>query len=78
MSKAFRITPISPNCRVRSIAARSPTAAWQLLNQEEQRRLLDYVERAQGWVAEATLDAAAYTTSKKRKGEQACRVSLAG
>jgi hypothetical protein len=64
--------------RVRSIAARSPMAAWQLLSPEEQQLLLDYVERAQGWAAEATLDATCYTTSKPRKGEQAVTVSMAG
>jgi len=64
--------------RVRSIAARSPTAAWQLLSPKEQHRLLDYVERAQGWAVKATLDATCKTTSKPRKGEQAVTVSKAG
>ncbi len=63
--------------RVRSIAARSPTAAWQLLSPEEQRRLMDYVERAQGWAAKATLDATCYIVSKQRKGERPGRVSMA-
>ncbi len=64
--------------RVRSIAARSPMATWQLLSPEEQRRLLDYVERVQGWAAKATLDATCSTVSKQRKGERPGRVCLAG
>jgi hypothetical protein len=64
--------------RVRSIAARSPNAAWQLLTPDEQRRLLDYVERAQGWAVKATLDATCSTVSKQRKGERPGRVSMAG
>jgi hypothetical protein len=64
--------------RVRSIAARSPTGACQLLSPEEQHRLLDYVERAQGWAVKATFDATCKTTSKPLKGEQAVTVSKVG
>jgi hypothetical protein len=64
--------------RVRSIAARSPMAAWQLLSPEEQQLLLDYVDRAQGWAAKAIPDATCYTLSKQRKGERPDRVSMAG
>jgi hypothetical protein len=60
---------------VRSIAARSPGAAWQLLTSDERRRLLAYIERAQAWETSPSLDAACYSTNKYWKGELSAMVS---
>ena len=62
---------------VRSIAARSPGAAWQLLTLDEQRRLLVYIEKTKVWAAEPSMDAAWYSTTKHWKGEPTGRVLTA-
>jgi hypothetical protein len=56
----------------RSIAARSARVAWELLRQDEQRRLLAYVEKALDWEAASPASDAAYrNATKARKGERA-------
>ena len=52
--------------------------AWQLLSQNEQHRLLAYVEKTKAWEAVPPLDAACYNISKQRKVERLSRLSMAG
>jgi hypothetical protein len=54
----------------RSLAARSARVAWELLRQDEQRRLLAYIEKAKAWEAMIPpLDTACCKTDKHRKAE---------
>ena len=56
----------------RSLAAR---VAWELLRQDEQHRLLAYIEKAKAWEATIPpLDTACCKTNKHRKAESSGRV----
>jgi hypothetical protein len=62
----------------RSLAGRSARVAWELLRQDEQHRLLAYVEKAKTWEAsESPLDTACCKTNKHRKAESSGRVRTA-
>ena len=59
----------------RSLAARSARVAWELLRQDEQHRLLAYIEKAKAWEAMIPpLDTACCKTNKHRKAESPGRV----
>ena len=59
----------------RSLAARSARVAWELLRQDEQHRLLAYIERAKVWEAAIPpLDTARCKTNKQRKAESSGRL----
>ncbi len=59
----------------RSLAARSAQVAWELLRQDEQHRLLAYIEKAKAWEATIPpLDTACRKTNKHRKAESSGRV----
>jgi hypothetical protein len=59
----------------RSLAALSARIAWELLRQDEQHRLLAYVEKAKAWEAMILpLDTACCKTHKLRKAESSGRV----
>jgi hypothetical protein len=54
----------------RSLAARSARVAWELLRQDEQHRLLAYIEKAKAWEATIpSLGTARCKTNKHRKAE---------
>ena len=60
-----------------SLAARSARVAWELLRQDEKRRLLDYVEKAKAWEArKSPLDPACCKTNRHREAEPSGRVGL--
>jgi hypothetical protein len=62
----------------RSLAARSARVAWELLRQDEQHRLLAYIEKAKAWEAMIPpLDTACCKTNKHRKAESSGRVRTA-
>ena len=59
----------------RSLAARSARVAWELLRQDEQHRLLAYIEKAKAWEATIPpLDTACCKTDKLRKVESSGRI----
>jgi hypothetical protein len=59
----------------RSLAARSARVAWELLRQDEQHRLLAYIEKAKAWEeAIPPLDTACCKTDKLRKADSSGRV----
>jgi len=58
----------------RSLAARSARVAWELLRQDEQHRLLAYIEKAKAWEATIPpLDTACCKTNKHQKAESSGR-----
>ena len=62
----------------RSLAARSARVAWELLRQDEQHRLLAYIEKAKAWEATIpTVDTDCCKTNKHRKAEWSGRVRTA-
>jgi hypothetical protein len=61
-----------------SLAARSARVAWELLRQDEQHRLLAYIEKAQAWESMIPpLDTACCKTDKHWKAESSGRVRTA-
>jgi hypothetical protein len=58
-----------------SLAARSARVAWELLRQDDQHRLLAYIEKAKAWEAMIPpLDTACCKTDNRRKAESSGRV----